>query len=40
VLDEIAAKEEEQTEDEKLIRGAKLDGQEALDQNDIDSLFD
>ena len=32
-------KEIEETEDEKLLRGPKLRGQEALDQNDIDSLF-
>ena len=39
-LEEIEVEEQEETEDEKLLRGPKLQGQEALDQNDIDSLFD
>ena len=39
-MDEIKIEEEEQTEEEKLPRGPKLESQEALDQNDIDSLFD
>ena len=39
-LEEIEVEEQVETEDEKLLRGPKLQGQEALDQNDIDSLFD
>jgi chemotaxis protein CheZ len=39
-LDKLEVEEIEETEDEKLLRGPKLNGQEALDQNDIDSLFD